>query len=264
MKKLSTAMLIAGSLLALNTVDAAETAPLPSVTEGFRFVVTPYAWMSGITGKVDYNNTQRIDTRVSANQVLSNTDVAAMIDGEVHYARWGLMGNAVYAKTSQLGSKSNIRDLGLTIDSNSDSWMGIYTLAGTYTAYSTPSVYLDVLAGARFLNMNSKTTLSGSLPTGYLGDRTLYASVNATDAIGGAKGRVRIADSNFYVPFYLDAGGGSAVAKFTSQQALGVGYAFQYVDVSLVYNNLYYSMSKHQVSSYLNMSGPALAATFRF
>jgi hypothetical protein len=45
---------------------------------------------------------------------------------------------------------------------------------------------------------------------------------------------------------------------------LGIGYAFQHVDISLIYSNLYYSLNKNQVSSYLNISGPALAATFRF
>jgi hypothetical protein len=242
-----------------------STSPMPSVSEGFRYVVTPYLWFMGINGKLDYNNVQRVDTKINDNQLLSTTDVAAMIEGEVHYGRWGVMGNAIYSKSSSLGSKSFIKAPALTVDSNTNSWIGIYTLAGTYTAVATPSAYLDILAGARFLNVNSKAALNASVAnTPYTGDRTLYSSVSATDAIGGVKGRVRITDSNFYVPFYVDAGGGSSVAKFTSQQVLGVGYAFEYVDISLVYSNLYYSMNKNQVSSYINMSGPALAATFRF
>lgn len=261
------ALLIAGLLSSglVHSEASNTTSPMPSVSESLRFVVTPYLWLTGINGKLDYNNVQRVDTKLNANQLLSTTDVAAMIEGEVHYGRWGVMGNAIYSKSSSLGSKSFLKDQALTVDSNTQSWMGIYTLAGTYTVVTTPSVYLDVLAGARFLNVNSKIALNGSVAnTSYTGDRTLYSSVSATDAIGGLKGRARISDSNFYVPFYVDAGGGSSVAKFTSQQALGVGYAFEHVDISLVYNNLYYSMSNRQVSSYINMSGPALAATFRF
>ncbi len=258
-------LLIVCLLATFNQAYASDTAPLPAATEGLRYVITPYLWFLGVNGKVDYNNVQRVDTKIDTNQLLSTYDIGGMIEGEVHYGPWGIMGNAIYSKSSSLGSKSYLKDQALTVDSNTTSWMGIYTVAGTYTAVSTPYLYLDMLAGARFLNLNSKVALSASVTnTPYTDDRTLYSTVSATDAIGGVKGRVRISESNFYVPFYVDAGGGSSVAKFTTQQILGVGYAFNYVDISLVYSNLYYSMSKDQVSSYLNMSGPALAATFRF
>ena len=258
-------LLIASCLVSFNPVRAADVAPLPSATEGFRYAITPYLWFLGMNGKVDYNNVQRVDTKIDTNQLLSTFDIGGMLEGEVHYGRWGLAGNGIYSKSSSLGSKSYLRDQALTVDSNTTSWIGIYTVAGTYTAISTPNIYLDTLAGARFLNINSKVALDASVTnTPYTGDKTLYSTLSATDAIGGVKGRVRISDSRFYVPFYVDAGGGSAVAKLTTQQILGIGYAFSAVDISLVYSNLYYSLNKNQVSSYLNMSGPALAATFRF
>lgn len=262
-KKATTASLLAASL-AMGVACAEERSPIPVVTEGFRYSITPYVWLPAMNGKVDYDNVQRVDTKLNSSQLISNTDAALMLDGELHYGRWGVMGNAVYSKSSSLGSKSLLKEQGVTVNSNMDSWMGIYTVAGTYTAYTSPSVYLDALVGARFLNMNGKTQLSATAGTGYLGDTTLYSSLSVSDAIGGVKGRVRIADSNFYVPFYLDAGGGSATAKFTSQQMLGVGYAFQYVDISVLYNNLYYSLNRNNVSSYITMGGPAVAATFRF
>jgi hypothetical protein len=261
------ATLIAGLLVAglAHGETSNSASPIPSVNEGLRFAITPYLWLAGISGKVDYNNVQRVDTRMSSRNVLSNLSIGGMLDGEVHYNRWGIMGNAVFAKLSNQGSKSYLKDQALTIDSKTDSWLGVYTVAGTYTAYVDQSVYLDVLAGARFLNANAKVQLDASVAnTPYSGDRTLYSSTNVTDAVAGLKGRVRVNDSRFYVPFYLDAGGGSALAKFTSQQALGVGYAFDDFDLSLVYNNLYYGMSKDRVSSYMNMSGPAVAVTFRF
>lgn len=258
-------LLITSLLVNFSHAFATEAAPLPTATEGFRYAITPYLWFLGMNGKVDYNNVQRVDTKIDTNQLLSTFDIGGMLEGEVHYGRWGIAGNGIYSKSSSLGSKSYLRDQALTVGSNTTSWIGIYTVAGTYTAVSTPSIYLDAIAGTRFLNLNSKTGLNTSVAnTSYVGDRTLYSTITATDAIGGFKGRVRISDSNFYVPFYVDAGGGSSVAKLTTQQILGIGYAFSQVDISLVYSNLYYSLSKNQVSSYLNMSGPALAATFRF
>ena len=247
------------------TSQAGNTSPIPEVSDEFRFSITPYLWLAGLSGNMDYANGKSVHSDLSANKVLSNLSIGFMADGEVHYGRFGVMGNAIFAKLSSSASKSYLRDDALTVSSTTDAWMGIYTAAGTYTAYADPNWYVDVLAGARFLNLNSKTQLDLSInPIHYTGGKTLYSQLSSTDAVGGFKGRYRLVDSNFYIPFYLDAGGGSSTAKFTSQQALGVGYAFSYVDISLVYNNLYYSMNNDKASSYVNMSGPALAATFRF
>lgn len=244
---------------------AEAASPIPELSDSFRFSITPYVWMAGLSGNVDYANGKSVHTDLSANKVLSNLSVGGMLDGEVHYGRFGVFGNGIFAKLSNNGSKSYLRDNALTVDSTTDAWMGIYTAAATYTAYADPKWYVDVLAGARFLNLNSKTQLDASLnPIHYSRDKTLYSQLSSTDAIGGVKGRYRLVESNFYIPFYVDAGGGTSTAKFTSQQALGIGYAFSYADISLVYNNLYYSLSNDKASSYVNMSGPALGVTFRF
>jgi hypothetical protein len=262
--------LICIALTAIATIHTAScfadsTSPIPEVSDGFRFSITPYLWLAGLSGNVDYANGKSVHSDLNANKVLSNLSIGFMADGEVHYGRFGVMGNAIFAKLSNSGSKSYLKDDAITVSSTTDAWMGIYTAAGTYTAYADPNWYVDVLAGARFLNLNSKTQLDLSInPIHYTKGKTLYSQLSSTDAIGGFKGRYRLVDSNFYIPFYVDAGGGSSTAKFTSQQALGVGYAFSYADISLVYNNLYYSMSNDKASSYVNMSGPAIAATFRF
>ena len=266
MMKKTIAVLLAGALAPLSASLASEVNPIPTITDDFRFVVTPYLWAAGISGTVDYNNVQRVHTHLSSDKVLNNLSVGGMIDGEVHYGRWGVYGNAVYAKLSHGQSNSRGKD-GLTLDvnSNTDAWLGVYTVGATYTAYTSKSVYLDALAGVRFLNLNAKVQLDASIQnTPYQGDKTLYSSLSTSDAIAGMKGRFRLGETSWYIPFYLDAGGGSAKAKFTSQQALGVGYAFKDVDLGLYWNNLYYSLSNGHVSSYINMTGPAVAATFRF
>lgn len=257
---ISTIVLTHSSLVAAESIT-----PIPELTDGFRFSITPYLWLAGISGNVDYANGKTVHTEMNSSKVLSNLSLGGMLDGEVHYNRFGIMGNAIYAKLSNSGSKSFLRDNALTVDSTTDAWMGIYTAAGTYTAYVDSKWYVDLLAGARFLNLNSKTQLDATInPIHYSRDKTLYSQLSSTDAIGGLKGRYRVSDTSFYIPFYVDAGGGSSTAKFTSQQAIGIGYAFSYADISLVYNNLYYSLSNDKASSYVNMSGPAIAATFRF
>lgn len=260
-------LLVVPSLLMFAPCQAEGVNPIPSVKDALRFSLTPYLWTPGISGNVDYNNGHQAHTHISTDKVLSNLATGAMLDGEIHYGRWGVMGNGTFAKLSNNSSKTQNLQEGLTatVDSDTDAWLGVYTVAGSYTAYASQSLYIDALAGARWLNLNAKIQLDASVDQlGYSQDKTLYSSLHTTDAIGGVKGRVRLGESSFYVPFYLDAGGGSSVAKFTSQQMLGFGYAFKAVDLALYWNNLYYSLSNSKVSSYVNMTGPALAATFRF
>jgi len=255
------------ALGALGGVNASDANPIPSLSDNLRYAITPYLWAPGISGNIDYNNGQSAHTNISTDKVLKNLSIGAMGDAEVHYGRWGLLGNAIYAKLSNHGSKTSNLQEGIfaTVDSTTDAWLGVYTVAGTYTAYVSQSLYVDTLVGARFLNFNSKIQLDASLSIpGYTADKTFYSSVRATDAIGGFKGRVRLGESSWFVPFYLDAGGGSSTAKFTSQQALGIGYAYKHIDLALYYNNLYYSLSNSKISSYINMTGPALAMTFKF
>lgn len=255
-----------GALFPAAVVYAEETSPIPTLSNEFRFAITPYLWAAGITGNVDHDDGKHVHTHISSNKVLSNLAAGAMLDGEVHYGRWGFYGNSVFAKLSNTGSTSRVKDgMALDVNSNTDAWLGLYTVAGTYTAYVSKSVYMDVLAGARFLNLNAKVQLDASIPNTTLSKGgTLYSSLHTSDAITGVKGRFRLGESNWYVPVYLDAGGGSSVAKFTSQQALGIGYTFKDADVGLFYTNIYYNLSKANVSSYVNMTGPAIAATFRF
>lgn len=263
---LKTAVFVAAGMLPMVPTVAADKSPIPTISDEVSFVLTPYIWAAGITGDADVNNVQRVHSHISSDKVLSNLAAGWMLDGEIHYGRWGVYGNGVYAKLSHLGSTSRVKD-GMTLDvnSNTDAWLGIYTAAGTYSAYVSKSLYLDVLGGVRFLQLNAKVQLGASIAnTPYQGDKTLYSSLSTSDAVGGVKGRYRLGETSWYIPFYLDAGGGSAVAKFTSQQALGIGYDFKEFDVGLYYNNIYYSLSNGNVSSYINMTGPAVAATFRF
>ena len=47
------AKLLATALLSVSTVHAESVNPIPTVTDGYRFLVTPYLWAAGISGNVD-------------------------------------------------------------------------------------------------------------------------------------------------------------------------------------------------------------------
>lgn len=95
------------ALGALGGVNASDANPIPSLSDNLRYAITPYLWAPGISGNIDYNNGQSAHTNISTDKVLNNLSIGAMGDAEVHYGRWGLLGNAIYAKLSNHGSKTS-------------------------------------------------------------------------------------------------------------------------------------------------------------
>lgn len=77
----------------------------------------------------------------------------------------------------------------------------------------------------------------------------------------GVKGNVDL-NKQWYVPYYLDVGTGQS--DFTWQALAGLGYRFHWGDVSLSYRHIGWQFGSNKRIDRLNLSGPLLAATFRF
>jgi hypothetical protein len=94
---------------------------------------------------------------------------------------------------------------------------------------------------------------------------TVSKTTSTVDPIIGAKGRYRIADSTWYVPFYGDIGSGGGTTNLTWQAMAGVGKTFNsLIDASLTYRALYYDMKAGGVLQKTTMLGPQIAVTFKF
>jgi hypothetical protein len=73
---------------------------------------------------------------------------------------------------------------------------------------------------------------------------------------------VRLGESRWYLPYYLDVGAGSSA--LTWQSFLGVAYAFKWGDAVLGYRRLYYDQSGDKLLQNFRFDGPSFGATFRF
>jgi hypothetical protein len=133
----------------------------------------------------------------------------------------------------------------------------------------TRNVTLDVLGGFRYLGIEARTDwqLTGTV-TGPGGGQTFPASGSISkradlwDAIIGVRGRVRLGESQWFVPYHLDLGTGSS--SITWQGLLGISYAFGWGDATLGYRHLYYDQSGDKLVQNFRFSGPTLGASFRF
>ena len=70
------------------------------------------------------------------------------------------------------------------------------------------------------------------------------------------------AEHKWVVPYYFDIGTGDS--DVTWQAVLGLGYAFGWGDVDLVWCYLDYDLKSGGAIEDINFSGPALGAKFRW
>ena len=239
-----------------------DASPVPKVSDEWRFSITPYIWTPGINGTLYYNNTALGSSNLSSSNILSKLSAAGMITGEAHKGNWGAMADFMYVQFKNTSSTAvGQTDLG----SNSTLAGSILTGAATYTLVQNSSVYLDGLIGARGLSLTASSNMNVPL-TRVNATLTRNPSVTATttDPIIGLKGRVRIADSTWFVPYYGDIGGGGGSTTSTWQAMVGVGKQFSWGDIALVYRALYYDMHNGGLMQNTTMAGPALGVTFIF
>jgi len=256
MKNISSLIfLLTASFVSVGLTHAAEdVSPIPTISEAWRFEVTPYVWAPGIRGTLGLDSGLAKSASFNSSDVVSNLKSGGMISAEAHKGNWGVIGDVVSATLQKTGV---IPNTGNTVGDKITLQQTILTGMASYTVANTKDVYLDALLGARAiyatatLNVNRVGTASKTTST--------------VDPIVGAKGRYRIADSTWYVPFYGDIGSGGGTTNLTWQAMAGVGKTFgKLIDASLTYRALYYDMKEGGVLQKTTMLGPQVAVTFKF
>lgn len=241
-------------LIAPVTSANENVSPIPKVADVWRFEVTSYIWAPGIKGTIGLDSGLAKSADFTSSNVVSNLKSGAMISAEAHQGKWGVMGDLVSATLQKSGA---IPNTGNTIGDKITLQETVLTGAATYTLINTQDAYVDALLGVRTIYATATLNVSGY--------GTASKTTSTFDPIFGAKGRYRIADSVWYVPFYGDIGSGGGTTNLTWQAMVGVGKTFnQLVDVSLTYRALYYDMKDGGVLQKTTMLGPQLAATFKF
>ncbi len=141
------------------------------------------------------------------------------------------------------------------------------TMAGTYTAYKSDVLYIDALAGARYISSTSSINATARVTNSPF---TFSASGNqsfvnqTTDPLIGFKGRARIADTSWFIPFYADIGKGPGANNTIWQTLLGVGNAYAWGDITLAYRAMYFDLDSRVARTKFLNAGPQLAATLNF
>ena len=238
-----------------------DFSPIPTVSNEWRFEVTPYVWLTGVKGTMNLNNGLAKSADYSSSDVLSNLKSGAMIAAEAHKGNWGIMGDLVSATLQNSGSIP-VAGGAATVADKITVQQTILTGAFTYTLANTKDAYADALLGVRAIDVTA--TLSGNL-VGTPDKESISKKTSTIDPIIGAKGRYRIAASSWYIPAYADIGGGGGTTNMTWQLMAGIGKTFnKVIDASLTYRALYYDMKDSGVLQKTTMQGPQVAVSFKF
>lgn len=200
--------------------------------------------------------------------------MAFMGSFEASKGTWGLFTDVLYMDLG--GSRSGFRDISIggspiPADASASARFDLkgwgWTLAGTWHALMDPAATLDVIAGARLLDIEQTlewdiTGNVGPIPVeGRAG--TAKAGLSNWDGIVGVKGRLALgAERKWFVPYYVDVGTGES--KLTWQAVGGVGYSFTWGDVVATWRYLDYETKSGNAVESLTFSGPSISAVFRW
>ncbi len=265
--------------------QVATTAPAQEASSAWTFNVTPYAWLPTISTTFNYAGPRgaNVSTDISAGigDYLSELNFALMGGAEARYDRFSIMTDLVYTNASITTSNSHLSSVNLgpgPIDIPREQQLStgtrldasIWSLGGGYTLLNGAWGNVDAVAGLRmlFLGATNNYALTDDI---LLPNRTvalsrggsLDFSTTKPEGFAGVTGRINIPNSRFYLPFYVDAGGGAV--PFTWQIYGGVAYqAASWADLTLGYRYLSFQGGPKNGFQDLDLGGVILAANFRF
>lgn len=265
---LMTALL--GAAPASTVAVAAEADPFDG---GWHFSLTPYLWLPNINAKLSHDfpssQTDQIRSEIGPNDYLENLQFALMLTGEVRKGPWSAFSDILYLDFGNQDSRVRditgpggraLVDLGLETETGLSGTL--WTLAGAYTAVHRPEGHLDLFLGFRYLGLDTDlewTFVRDSNRPDFDRLRTGRSSRDLTnwDAIIGVKGQIRLGETAWFVPYYLDLGTGDS--ELTWQAMLGVGYRFDWGSLNLSIRSLSYEFDEADAN--LRFTGPAMGVS---
>ena len=246
LRRLALIQIFSCSLVAVRSATAQI-----DTTERVQVHVTPYAWLSGLTGAIGVRDVA-VHVSVPFADVLNVLKFAAMGSVEAHRGPW--LGSVDMIFVS-LGAQRSVAIRGDTGSFDLKQHQTILQPMGGYSIGNAQWA-LDLLAGVRYWNLG--VTLDTDRP-GAVNERS--GSRGWIDALGGARFRV-VPAPRLHAELGGDAGGGGSKSTWQAHAAAGVdvssivtvGVEYRYLDVNYDRDNLLFDTRTH---------GPAIGAKLR-
>ena len=233
-----------------------------SSQDQWQFSAAIYVWGTDLGGETLRGS----EIEVSLSDLLDNLEFAGMGTIEARKNNWSVLADIIYLgvganNTTELSIPIGPVQVPVTTSTNVDFDAWVVNLLAGYNLYSKDNSRLDVVGGARYLDLSVDMFLElESLGPGQ--SRTIKESNSFFDGVIGLRGQAALNDK-WFLPYYLDVGAGDS--KSTWQAIAGVGYqARDTLDVRLVYRYMEWDLDSTRVVDDINVSGPALGVFFRW
>jgi hypothetical protein len=228
----------------------------------WEFAGAIYLWGADISG----HTVRGSEVVVGISDLLDNLEMAFMGSFAARKNKWALLTDFVYLdlgvdKTADLSIPIGPIHVPVTSSVSLDLKGLVVHLAAGYSLYSEGASRLEVIGGARYLDLDTDMFLElESLGPGQ--SRSISDSLSTWDAIVGLNGNASLGE-RWYMPYYVDVGAGDS--KLTWQAAAGIGFrAGRVVDLALVYRHLEWDFESTRLIDDINFSGPTLGVIFRW
>lgn len=271
--------MVALSMVALSSFAQAATSGADAEDGRWHFNLVPYLWLPTAQGNIKTPvalpgpsggeaRLAEVDGRVDPGSYLSNLNMAFMFMADARKDRWLIYTDLLYV---DLGSEdTRVRSVSgplgdfsseVSRHASSDISSTIWTLGAGYELVRDPSWSLSLVAGFRYLGMDSDLTLALQDERGrYLRGMTVSTDKNEWDAIIGARGQILFQNTRWFMPFYADIGTGSS--DLTWQALLGLGYRFDWGEATFAWRGLGYQFDGGDAD--ITFNGPGIGVGFRW
>jgi hypothetical protein len=261
-------VLLGASCIALSALASAPARAESTMSDDrWDFSARLYGWFPSISGDLKYSlpgagNSASVD----AGDILNALEGVFMGSFRAQRGDWSLLTDLIYLNLAN--DKNNAISVpggfgpGVTVNTDLELTGWVWNLAGGFRLYERQDTRVNALLGLRMLDMDTKTrlTVSGPLPP-TLPSVQLRKAVTLWDGIVGLNGRVAL-NQGWFAPFYLDVGTGES--SLTWQAMGGVGYGFNWGDLTLTYRHLSYDQGSDKLIQNLSFSGPEFGLALHF
>ena len=271
MKNLCSSRPLAAPLLALALAGAAPlAAQAQSSSEPWQLEVTLYGWFPGISGTTSFppnGNGPSVD--VSMGDVINALKFAFFGTFEVRNGPWGLWTDLAYADLgASRATNFTVHPPGLPpvkvrADADLDIKTWIWTLTGLYRLKNDNEGTMDLLFGARLLDMTNTLDWSSAGPGTITPSGSKEIASSYWDGVVGLKGRALLGEERkWFLPFYVDVGTGQS--RLTWQLNAGLGYTFDWGSVLATWRYMDYEFKTSSHVQDLSFNGPTIGVLFKF
>ena len=222
--------------------------------EEWQFMAEAYFWGASIGGE----SASGSDINIDIDDLVDDLNLGFMGTLGVRKGKWGFLVDTVYLDVSD---NENVVIDGVGVNTNVDLKGWIVTPMAGYQIYEAGDTNVNIVAGARYLNLSTDIDLRNADPTQAFFRPSLSDSGSNWDAIVGIKGDLFLND-NWFIPYYADIGAGDS--EFTFQVYGGLGYRFKRFDIVAAYRYLSWDWDDNDVFNDLNLSGFAAGVRFYF